>query len=163
MRTAVYPGSFDPPTNGHIDIALRAAHIFDKLIISVSDNPSKSPLFAIEERMAMLQEIFKDHANVEIHTFDNLLIHYVKEIGAQAIVRGLRAVSDFEYELQMASFNAFLNEEIDTVFFMAKDENLFVSSSIIKEVALYGGDVSAKVHPAVWKLLREKVKIKSKR
>ncbi len=159
MKTAVYPGSFDPPTNGHTDIAQRAAHIFDKVIISVSNNPSKSALFDINERIEMLREIHQHNPHIEIHSFDTLLIHYVKESGAQAIVRGLRAVSDFEYELQLASFNAFLNEKIDTVFFMAKDENLFVSSSIIKEVAQFGGDVAAKVHPAVWKKLQQKFSV----
>lgn len=158
MKTALYPGSFDPPTNGHIDIAQRAAHIFDRVIIAVSNNPSKHALFSIEERVSMLQEIFSGHTGIEIRTFDTLLIHYVKSVGAQAIVRGLRAVSDFEYELQMASFNAFLDEKIDTVFFMAKDENLFVSSSIIKEVAHFGGDISAKLHPAVWDRLQKKLR-----
>ncbi len=155
-KIALYPGTFDPPTNGHIDIAFRAAHIFDKVIIAVSTNPSKSPVFTIEERLEMLKEIFADKSSVYIDSFSTLLIDYAKEVNAQAIVRGLRAVSDFEYELQLASFNTFLNESIDTVFFMAKDENLFVSSSMIKEVARFGGDISGKVHPCVWKKLKEK-------
>lgn len=154
-KIAVYPGTFDPPTNGHLDIINRATHIFDKLIIAVSNNPSKQPMFDISERVAMLQEIFGGNERVEIMSFSKLLIDFVQKQNAIAIVRGLRAVSDFEYELQLASFNAHLNPNIETVFFMAKDENLFVSSSIIKEVARFSGDVSRKVPPAVWKRLKD--------
>lgn len=155
-KIAVYPGTFDPPTNGHIDVANRAVNIFDKLIIAVSDNPSKKPLFSTEERLSMLGEIYAGQENIEIKTFSGLLIDFVVQQNAVALVRGLRAVSDFEYELQMASFNNDLNEKIETVFFMARDENLFVSSSMIKEIAKLNGDISLKVHPHVWNLLRKK-------
>jgi pantetheine-phosphate adenylyltransferase len=155
-KIGVYPGTFDPPTNGHIDVAIRASHFFDKLIIGVGNNPGKDPLFSAAEREEMLKQIFKDSPNIEIRSFSNLLINFVRDCGAMALVRGLRAVSDFEYELQLASFNYHLNEVVDTVFFMAREENLFVSSSIIREIAQYGGDVSDKVPPDVWKKLREK-------
>ncbi len=155
-RIAVYPGTFDPPTNGHIDVANRAANIFDKLIIGVSDNLSKKPLFDIDTRVKMLEEIYDGRKEVEIKGFSGLLIDFVAKEGAIALVRGLRAVSDFEYELQMASFNNYLNEKVETVFFMARDENLFVSSSLIKEIAKLNGDVANKVHPHVWNELRKK-------
>ncbi len=154
-KIAVYPGTFDPPTNGHTDIAYRALNIFDKLIIAVSNNPTKNPLFPIKERLEMLKEVFDGIDGVEIKSFSNLLIDFVRQENAVAIVRGLRAVSDFEYELQLATFNFHLDSNIETVFFMAKDENLFVSSSIIKEVAKFKGDVSRKVPPQVWKRLKD--------
>ncbi|NPV00437.1 MAG: pantetheine-phosphate adenylyltransferase [Brevinematales bacterium] len=160
QKIGVYPGTFDPPTNGHIDVAIRASHFFDKLIIGVGNNPGKNPLFSADERVAMLQEIFKDSPNIEIRAFSNLLINFVSDCGAMALVRGLRAVSDFEYELQLASFNYHLNDTVDTVFFMAREENLFVSSSIIREIAQYGGDVSDRVPPVVWKKLRAVYPIK---
>ncbi|OHD62502.1 MAG: pantetheine-phosphate adenylyltransferase [Spirochaetes bacterium GWF1_49_6] len=160
QKIGVYPGTFDPPTNGHIDVAIRASHFFDTLIIGVGNNPGKNPLFSADERVAMLEEIFKDSPNIEIRPFSNLLINFVSECGAMALVRGLRAVSDFEYELQLASFNYHLNDTVDTVFFMAREENLFVSSSIIREIAQYGGDVSDRVPPVVWKKLRAVYPIK---
>lgn len=156
IRRAVYPGSFDPPTRGHGDIALRAAAIFDELIIAVSGNSAKNPLFTIEERMDMLKTMFADQPNIQVATFPGLLVDYVNAQQASAIVRGLRAVSDFEYELQMASLNSHLNPSAETVFFMASDENLFVSSSIVKEITRLGGDISQKVHPYVWQKLKEK-------
>ncbi|OHD55455.1 MAG: pantetheine-phosphate adenylyltransferase [Spirochaetes bacterium GWF1_51_8] len=159
-KIGVYPGTFDPPTNGHIDVALRASHFFDKLIIGIGKNPGKDTLFSPDERREMLEEIFKDHKNIEIRPFQNLLIHFVKECGAMALVRGLRAVSDFEYELQLASFNYHLDDSIETVFFMAREENLFVSSSMIREIAQFGGDVSDRVPGAVWKKLRSRFPVK---
>jgi len=159
MRIAVYPGTFDPPTNGHIDITQRALHIFDRVIIAVSNNRTKKPLFTINERIYMLKEIFRDIDSIEICKFDGLLIDFVRKHNATAILRGLRAVSDFEYELQLASFNYNLDNSIETVFLMARDENLFLSSSIIKEIASLGGDVSNKVHQIVWKKLKEKFNV----
>lgn len=159
-KIGVYPGTFDPPTNGHIDIACRAAKLFDKLIIAVSDNPAKKPMFTIEERLEMLREIFNHNtSSIEIKSFSNLLIRFAEMQDAIAVVRGLRAVSDFEYELQLASFNSELNSNIETVFFMAKNENLFISSSLIKEIAKFGGDVSSRVPPPVWEKLKQKFSI----
>lgn len=156
---AVYPGTFDPPTNGHVNLAIRSAKIFDKLIIAVSNNPAKKPLFSIEERMEMLKTIFKDHQSIIIANFSGLLVDFVIDHNASAIVRGLRAVSDFEYELQLASFNKLLEKEIETVFLMANDENLFVSSSVIKEISQFGGDVSSKVPAIVWEELCRRFKV----
>lgn len=161
MKIAVYPGTFDPPTNGHIDIAYRATLIFDKVIISVvEDSSSKKILFPTEERVRMLREIFKNDKNIEVKSFNGLLVKFVEKENAIAIVRGLRAVSDFDYELQLASLNSILNKNIETVFFMASDENLFVSSSIIKEIAKLNGDISSKVPKVVWDELKKKFKIK---
>lgn len=155
----VYPGTFDPPTNGHVDLAQRSAKIFNQLIIAISNNPSKKPLFSIEERMKMLTDIFSNTPNIRIMSFSGLLVDFITEMNADAIVRGLRAVSDFEYELQLASFNKLLNTRIETVFLMANDENLFVSSSIIKEISQFGGDVSSKVPAVVWKKLQAKFNV----
>ncbi len=155
-KKAVYPGTFDPPTNGHRDIALRASAIFDDLVIAVTDNPGKSTLFSVPERIEMLRGMFRDCPNITVMSFSGLLVHYVVRENAVAIVRGLRAVSDFDYELQMASLNAHLEPKIETVFFMASDENLFVSSSVIKEIAKLGGDVSRKVDAGVAKKLGDK-------
>ncbi len=156
IKRAVYPGTFDPPTNGHIDVAKRAAAIFDEVIIAVSDNPSKAPMFTIEERKEMLKELVVEIKNIKIKSFSGLSVNYIVQENAIAIVRGLRAVSDFEYELQMASMNSLLNKSIETVFFMSSDENLFVSSSVIKEIVMLGGDISQKVSPIVMKRLKAK-------
>ncbi len=156
IKKAIYPGTFDPPTNGHYDVAKRAALIFDKVIVAVSESTPKQTLFSINERVEMLEEIFKDEKNIEVKKFSTLLVNFAKEENAIAIVRGLRAVSDFDYELQLASLNSMLESSIETVFFMASDENLFVSSSIIKEISKHGGDVSKKVHPYVLKMLKNK-------
>lgn len=158
-KIAVYPGTFDPPTNGHMDVALRSSAIFDEVVIALSENPAKEPLFSLDERMEMLREIFKDHPNISVKVFGGLLVHFVEKENAVAIVRGLRAVSDFDYELQLASLNSMLSPKVETVFFMASDENLFVSSSIIKEIARLGGEISQKLHPFVMKKIREKLKI----
>lgn len=160
MKIGVYPGTFDPPTNGHVDIALRASVMFDKIIIGVSNNAAKNPLFDIAERVDMLKKIFKDNPKIEMKSFSCLLADFVKDENAVAIVRGLRAVSDFEYELQMALFNSHLNPDIETVFLMAKEENLFVSSSIIKDISRFGGDVSKKIPEVVWKALKDKFNIR---
>ncbi|MFN3660470.1 MAG: pantetheine-phosphate adenylyltransferase [Brevinematales bacterium] len=156
MRLAIYPGSFDPFTNGHLDIAKRSIHLFDHVIIAILHNRAKAPLFSVEERVAMIKEIFSDDSRFSVETFSGLLVDFVRAKKAQAIIRGLRAVSDFEFEIQVASMNAHLCPEAETVFLMASEDNLFVSSSIIKEIALLGGDISDKVPPIVWRELCQK-------
>ena len=143
MRTVIYPGSFDPLTNGHLDVIQRATKLFDRVVVAVAKSDSKHPLFAIEERLSLVKQAVVDLANVEADAFDGLLIHYVEQRGAQAVVRGLRAVSDFEFEFQLALMNRKLNERIETIFMMPKDTYTFLSSRIVKEIARLGGDVSA--------------------
>lgn len=138
---AVYAGSFDPPTFGHLDLIERASKIFDDVVIAIGRHPTKKPLFSVEERIAMLREISKDFGNVRIETFDGLLIHYCEKIGARVIVRGLRAASDFEYELQIAHANADMSPQIDTVFLPTRTKYTFISASLIREIASHGGDV----------------------
>lgn len=146
---AIYPGTFDPVTNGHLDILLRSTEIFDRVIVAVAQNIRKSPLFTVEERIAMLQEVTHDIPGVEIDSFEGLVINYVKSKQADVIVRGLRAVSDFEYELQMALMNRKLAEEIKTVFMMPSAEYSFLSSSIVKEIVRLGRSVSCFVPECV--------------
>jgi len=143
MRTVIYPGSFDPLTNGHLDVIQRAAKLFDRVVVAVAKSESKQPLFTLEERLALVKQAVADIRNVEADAFEGLLIHYVEQRGAQAIVRGLRAVSDFEFEFQLALMNRKLNERIETIFMMPKDTYTFLSSRIVKEIARLGGDVSA--------------------
>ncbi|MGL4562033.1 MAG: pantetheine-phosphate adenylyltransferase [Brevinema sp.] len=156
MRIAMYPGTFDPPTKGHEDIALRSLNIFDKIIIAVGNNLSKNTFFSVEERVSVLKEIFKNQKNIEIISFSGLLVEAVKKHNVSVIVRGLRVVSDFEYELQTASLNYDLCPSIDTVFFTARDKHLFLSSTFIKEIAKLGGDISEKVSEPVLKMLKNK-------
>ena len=139
---AVCPGSFDPVTYGHLDVIHRAASVFDKVIVAVLKNASKNPLFSIEERKDLLIAVTKDISNVEVDSFDDLLINYMNEKNAHVIIKGLRAVSDFEYELQMASLNRKLNEEIETFFMMSSTQYSYLSSSIVKQIAQYNGPVS---------------------
>jgi pantetheine-phosphate adenylyltransferase len=155
-KIAVYPGSFDPITNGHYDIILRGLKLFDGLIIAVARNGSKNPLFTVEERLEMLREALKDMPNVEVDSFDGLLVDYVVERGAGAILRGLRAVSDFEYEFQLALMNRKLKKNVQTVFLMTGLRWIFISSSIIKEAARFGGNTRGMVPDIVSKKLREK-------
>lgn len=157
-KTAIYPGTFDPITRGHIDIIQRAAKIFHRLIVAVAHNPGKHPLFSVEERTEMIHESLAplDLPNVEVETFSSLLISYAKSKGATAIVRGLRAVSDFEYEFQMALMNRKLNREIQSVFLMTDYKWFYTSSTIIKEAARFGGDVSGLVPDVVNRKLKEK-------
>jgi pantetheine-phosphate adenylyltransferase len=147
--TAVYPGSFDPITYGHIDIIQRGRKLFDKVIVAILNNPSKKSLFSVEERLEMLEESLKDIPDVTFDTFSGLLVDYAKQMGAGAILRGMRAVSDFEYEFQLALMNRKLNRDIETVFLMTGMRWFFTSSSIIKEAALFGGDISDLVPPNV--------------
>lgn len=142
MTTAVYPGSFDPATNGHLDVIERAAQLFDKVIVGVLKNSAKSPLFSVEERVNILQEATKGLENVEIVSFSGLTIEFARECGAKVIIRGLRAITDFEYELQMAQTNRVLAPDIDTMFLTTNLEYAYLSSTTVKEVAVFGGDIS---------------------
>ncbi|KOO40759.1 pantetheine-phosphate adenylyltransferase [Priestia koreensis] len=153
---AICPGSFDPVTNGHLDIIKRGAKIFDTLYITVLNNSSKNPLFSVEERIALLQEVTKDMPNITIEASQGLLMEYAKKKNANCILRGLRAVSDFEYEMQITSVNRVLDESIETFFMMTNNQYSFLSSSIVKEVAKYGGNVSELVPPAVSEALIQK-------
>ncbi len=156
MRTAVYPGSFDPITNGHIDLIERALCIFDRLIVAVAEQRSKSPLFNMEERVEMVRETTKKHDRVIVDRISGLTVDYVKEQGASVIVRGLRAISDFEFELQMALMNRKLSAEIETVFLMPSIQYSYIRSSLVKEVASLGGCLEGLVPDPVIQRLREK-------
>lgn len=156
QRVAVYPGSFDPVTYGHIDIVKRGKKLFDKIIVAILHNPAKTGLFTIEERLEMLRDSMKEIPGIEFDTFDGLLVDYVQNRGAQAILRGMRAVSDFEHEFQLALMNRKLKREIETIFLMTGMRWFFTSSSIIKEAALFGGDVSDMVPPNVCQRVKEK-------
>jgi pantetheine-phosphate adenylyltransferase len=153
---AVYPGSFDPVTNGHLDIITRGLAVFDAVIIAILVNPQKHPLFTVEERVALIREAYKGEARVRVDTFSGLLVDYAERVGASVIVRGLRAVSDFEYEFQMALMNRRLDPNIETVFMAPADGYSYVSSRLVKEVFQLGGDVSALVPKLVERRLREK-------
>jgi pantetheine-phosphate adenylyltransferase len=153
---AVFPGSFDPLTNGHVDIIERGRFIFDKVIVAVLINRDKSPLFTVEERVAMIREVFRNQEDVEVDTFDGLLVEYGRRKGAHAIIRGLRAVSDFEYEFQMALMNRRLNHQLETVFLMPAEQYTYTSSRLIKEVFMLGGAVNGLVPPVVEDRLRQK-------
>ncbi len=158
MRTAIYPGSFDPLTNGHLDVVQRAAKLFDRVIVAVAKNEGKNPLFTLNERLVLVKNAVAHLPNVEADAFDGLLVEYVVEKKAQAIVRGLRAVSDFEFEFQLALMNRKLNENVETIFMMPKDTYTFLSSRIVKEIARLGGDVSSFVTPNVQAALRKKLR-----
>ncbi len=163
MKTAIYPGSFDPVTLGHYDIIERSSQIFDRLIVGVLNNSAKSPLFSVEERVKMLKDVTKELPNVEVKSFNGLLIDFARENKAQVIVRGLRAVTDFEYELQMAQMNRVIAPEIDTLFLTTNLKYAYLSSSIAKEVAMYGGDISAFLDPAVEREVQKKCSVIQKR
>ena len=162
MRTAIYPGSFDPLTNGHLDVIQRAAKLFDRVIVAVAQNDSKQPLFTLAERLALVKAAIKHLPHVEADSFDGLLIEYAARQKAQAVVRGLRAVSDFEFEFQLALMNRKLNENVEAIFMMPKDTYTFLSSRIVKEIARLGGDVSPFVPPHVQVALRKKLKPRKK-
>jgi len=156
LRIAVYPGSFDPVTNGHLDIIERAAILFDKLIVAVSKNPGKKPLFSVDERLELLREVTKSVENVAIDSFNGLTVNFARDKDAQAIIRGLRAISDFENEFMMALTNKKLQTSVETVFLMTRAEYSFISSSAVKEVASFGGCVKDLVPPVVQKRLCSK-------
>lgn len=157
-KIAVYPGTFDPPTNGHIDLIARGRTFSDLLVVGVGINASKTALFSLEERVSMLNELTKDMANVKVQAFDGLLVDFAESVEAQVIIRGLRAISDFEFELQLALMNRRINKKIDTVFLMPDERNSYLNSTIVKEVSRLGGDVSSFIDPLVAGLLAEKYK-----
>lgn len=158
MKLAVYPGSFDPVTRGHIDILEKTSRLFDKVIIAVVHNVHKKALFTLEERVEMIKESTSHLPNIEVESFTGLLVDYLRQKNACAIIRGLRTVSDFEYEATMAFMNKNLLPDVDTIFVMSRPEYIFISSSGVKEAALLGGDVSSMVPETVEKRLREKIK-----
>jgi pantetheine-phosphate adenylyltransferase len=148
-RLAIYPGSFDPLTNGHVDIIARGAKLFDRVVVAILLNAGKQPLFSVDERVAIVREVFKDMPSVEVDTFQGLLVEYARERQANVIVRGLRAVADFEYELQMALMNRHLSADLETVFMMPAEQYTYVSSRLIKEIAALGGSLTGLVPPTV--------------
>ena len=156
MKTGIYPGSFDPVTLGHFDIIERSSKIFDRLIVGVLQNSSKSPLFSTEERVNMLKDVTSHFPNVEVQSFAGLLIDFVRSNDANVIVRGLRAITDFEYELQLAQMNRVIAPEIDTLFLTTNLKYAYLSSSMAKEVAMYGGDISSFLSPEIAEKVREK-------
>jgi pantetheine-phosphate adenylyltransferase len=153
---AIYPGSFDPLTNGHVDIIQRGARLFDRIVVAILLNVEKSPLFTVDERVEIAREVFANNTSVEVDTFDGLLVDYARRKRAGVIVRGLRAISDFEYEMQMALMNRHLNPEVETVFMMPAEPYTYVSSRLVKEVAALGGSISNLVPRVVEDRLREK-------
>ena len=157
MITAIYPGTFDPVTKGHMDIVQRAASMFDHIVVAIAASPGKQPFFALEERMALARGVMAPWSNVEIAGFEGLLVEFVKQRQAQVILRGLRAVSDFEYEFQLAGMNRSLAPEVETIFLPATEPNSFISSSLVREVARLGGDVAQFVDPTVNDALHKKM------
>jgi pantetheine-phosphate adenylyltransferase len=155
-KVVIYPGTFDPITNGHISIISRALKIFDRLVIAILNNPQKLPLFSIEERIQMIREVLKDQRHLEVESFNGLLVDYVIQKKTNVVIRGLRALSDFEYEFQMALMNRKLNREVQSIFLMTDYKWFYTSSTIIKEAASLGGDVSGLVPPVVCRKLKEK-------
>ena len=154
---AIYPGTFDPMTNGHIDIVVRASRIFDKVIVAVAHSTSKNTVFTTDERVDLGRQVLADYPNVEVHRFGGLLANFVREMDANAVLRGLRAVSDFEYEFQLAGMNKHLVPEADTIFMPTSENYAYVSSSLIREISMLGGDVSQFVHPLVLAALTERM------
>ena len=160
MKKAVYPGSFDPITFGHLDIIERSSKIVDELVIGVLNNSAKNSLFSLEERVSMIKEVTKDLKNVKVESFDGLLVDYVHQIGANSIIRGLRAVTDFEYELQLAQINHVQNDEIETLFLITNLKYSYLSSTIVKEIASYGGDISKFVPQELMERIYAKYNVK---
>lgn len=156
--TAIYPGTFDPVTNGHADLIRRAERLFDRVIVAVAANPKKQPLFALTERVDMARAVLAEYERVTVVGFDNLLVDFVRAQGAQVILRGLRAVSDFEFEFQLAGMNRRLAPEVETVFLTPSEQETFISASLIKEIALLGGDVSAFVDARIVAALKTKIR-----
>jgi pantetheine-phosphate adenylyltransferase len=155
-RLAIFPGSFDPITNGHVDIILRSAHLFERILVAVLVNQEKRPLFTPEERVAIVREVFSEYSNITVDTFDGLLVDYARRRRASAIIRGIRAVSDYEYEFQMALMNRHLEPSLETVFMMPAEQYTYLSSRLIKEVFSLGGTVTGLVPPAVETWMRRK-------
>ena len=159
MHNCVYPGSFDPLTNGHLDIIKRATRLFDRVLVSVLENEGKAPLFSVAERMELISRCIQDIPGVEVHSFSGLLVDFMKRMGANVVVRGIRAVSDYEYELQMALMNRELSANVETIFMLPSVEYTYVSSRLVKEVFRLGGDISKLVPPAVLDSLRARLPV----
>lgn len=160
QHRAIYPGTFDPITNGHADLIERAANMFSEVIVAIAANPSKQPLFNLEERVALITEVCSHLKNVKVTGFNGLLATFAKDNDADILIRGLRAVSDFEYEFQLANMNRRLNPDLESVFLTPSEENSFISSTLVKEVAMHNGDVSQFCHPSVYAALKERQKNK---
>ncbi|MGQ0695391.1 MAG: pantetheine-phosphate adenylyltransferase [Nitrospiraceae bacterium] len=158
MKIGIYPGTFDPITHGHTDIITRSLRVFDKVVIAVAPNPAKHPLFNLAERLDMVKLVSKDLGSVEVTSFEGLLVTYVETCGAHAIIRGLRAISDFEHEFQMALINRKLAKKVETVFLMPSEEYSYLSSNIIKDVASHGGTLTDFLHPEVARRLQERIR-----
>ncbi|NOZ20440.1 MAG: pantetheine-phosphate adenylyltransferase [Planctomycetes bacterium] len=158
MKKAIYPGTFDPVTNGHLDIMRRGAKIFDELIVAIGPNPAKTPIFDLDERVEMLKLVTKGIRNIRVDIFDGLIVDYVHRQGTDVILKGIRTVSDFEYEFQMALTNRVVGKGVETVFVMTSEEYAFLSSTMVKEIAKLGGDVSAFVNPKIGRRLKKRLK-----
>lgn len=158
MKIGIYPGTFDPITHGHTDIITRSLRVFDKVVVAVAPNPSKHPLFNLDERLEMVKLVMKDLGQVEVTAFEGLLVDYVEQSGAHAIIRGLRAISDFEHEFQMALINRKLAKRVETVFLMPSEEYSYLSSTIIKDVASHGGSLTEFLHPEVARQLQKRIR-----
>ena len=157
MIKAVFPGSFDPPTNGHLDIIQRASKLFDDVDVVISVNPNKQYMFSEQERLEMLKELLKDYKNVQVHLWEGLIVNYAKETGAKVLIRGIRSSNDFSYEFELAHMNQNLNPQIETMFLPSKEKWGVVKSSSIKELAMFGGDISRMVPPLVAQALKQKL------
>lgn len=153
---AMYPGTFDPITNGHYDLVRRAADIFDKVVVAIAANPGKAPLFSLEQRVSLAKEVLADLPNIEITGYNGLTVDFADKVGAKVVVRGLRAVADFEFEFQLATMSRHLNTHVDYVFLTPTEQHNFISSTLVREIASFDGDVSKFVHPSVMKALKER-------
>jgi pantetheine-phosphate adenylyltransferase len=154
-RTAVYPGTFDPITNGHQDLVRRAASVFERVIVAIASNPNKAPMFPLDKRVALAREVLSDIGNVEVMGYSGLTVDFARQHGVQVVVRGLRAVSDFEFEFQLANMSRHLSRELETVFLTPQEQFTFISSTLVREIAVLGGDVNEFVHPVVAAELRK--------
>jgi pantetheine-phosphate adenylyltransferase len=158
MKLGIYAGTFDPITHGHADIITRSLSVFDQVMVAVAPNPTKRPLFTLEERIEMVRLVTKELPGVQVTSFEGLLVEFVRRMGARAVIRGLRAISDFEYEFQMALVNRKLDSSIETVFFMPREEYSYLTSSLIKDVGRHGGDLNKFLHPDVARRLQERLR-----